>query len=105
MVTGCAMSSGVLKMGPDTYTLSVAAAPARGGVVGAKQLALTQASDYCTAAGREIVVTNISGQSTTRMGAGNVDVTFQCLLAGDRDLRRPEYQPPPTTIIQDQRQR
>jgi hypothetical protein len=35
MLCGCAQSSGVLKLGPDTYTVQVHAAPARGGESGA----------------------------------------------------------------------
>ena len=38
-ITGCAASSGVLKMGLDTYTISASASPARGGVAGAKATA------------------------------------------------------------------
>lgn len=37
-LVGCAQSSGVLKMGPDTYSISVHAAPARGGETGARAL-------------------------------------------------------------------
>jgi hypothetical protein len=101
----CAMSSGVLKMGPDTYTLTVAASPVRGGVVGAKQLALEEASKYCSAAGEEILVTNTSGETTNARGAGSMDITFRCLAAGDPDLQRPDYRVPATTVIEDRRTR
>ena len=30
-LSACAMSSGVMKLGPDTYSISVAASPVRGG--------------------------------------------------------------------------
>jgi hypothetical protein len=103
LLAACATSSGVLKMGPDTYTLSVGAAPLRGGYIGAKQIGLDEAGKYCAAGGKEILVTNISSGTVNRAGAGTVDLTFRCLLAGDRDLQRPDYQAPPTTVIQDQR--
>ena len=102
-VCACAMSTGVMKMGPDTYTVSVAAAPARGGAVGAKQVALTEAGQYCAAMGKEILVTNTSSQRTTNLGAGNFDLTFRCLAKGDPDLQRPDYATPPTTVIEDRR--
>lgn len=101
LLIGCAASTGVMKMGPDTYSVTVTAAPAAGGIVGAKQRAFTQASDYCTAQAKEILVTN-----TNIQGQGNVgtaDVTFRCLAAGDPGLQRPDYQPTPSAIIQDQR--
>jgi uncharacterized lipoprotein YajG len=44
LLTACAQSSGVLKMGPDTYSVSAAAAPARGGYSEARKLALTEAN-------------------------------------------------------------
>ena len=40
LLVACAQSSGVLKLGPDTYSVSVHAAPARGGEVGARKLAI-----------------------------------------------------------------
>lgn len=101
----CAMSSGVLKMGPDTYTLTVGASPLREGVVGAKQLALEEASRYCSAAGREILVTNTSSETINVRGAGTMDITFRCLAAGDPDLQRPDYRVPATTVIEDRRTR
>jgi hypothetical protein len=103
LLVGCSMSSGVLKMGPDTYSLSVAASPAGGGVVGARQIALTGAEKYCSDTGKEILVTNTSSRVTTAAGAGAVDVTFRCLLRGDPDLVRPDYQRPPDTVIEDRR--
>ena len=47
-------------MGPDTYSISVHAAPARGGESGARQIALTEANEYCLKLGKEILVSNIS---------------------------------------------
>lgn len=105
VLAACAMSSGILRMGPDTYSVSVAASPARGGTVGAKRVALTEAGQYCAASGKDILVTNTSAETTTRVGAGTFDVTFRCLAKGDPDLQRPDYTRPPTTIIEDRRQK
>ena len=44
LLMACAQSSGVLKMGPDTYSVSASADPARGGYSEARKLALTEAN-------------------------------------------------------------
>lgn len=103
LVTACAQSSGVLKMGPDTYTVSVHAAPARGGESGARALALTDANERCTREGKEILVTNISSGRSTHLPGGTVDVTFRCLAKGDPDLQRPVYRAAPAAVIEDRR--
>ena len=56
MLAGCAQSSGILKMGPDTYSVSVHAAPARGGVSGAKKLAFEEGNEHCSSLGKEFLV-------------------------------------------------
>lgn len=103
LLSACAQSSGVLKMGPDTYSVSVHAAPARGGEAGARNLALTEANQKCAAEGKEIVVTNIASGRSTHFPGGTVDVTFRCLAKGDRDLQRPEYRTVPSAVIEDRR--
>lgn len=97
---GCAQSSGVLKMGPDTYTVSIHASPARGGQSGAKKLAYTEAAEHCAKMGREILVTNTYSGESGHLPGGAVDVNFQCLTPGDRDLRRPSYASEPAIVIQ-----
>ena len=103
LLSGCALSSGVLPMGPDTYSVSVNAAPARGGTVGARQVALTEAGKHCAGMGKEILVTNTSARQTNALGQGTFDLTFQCLSKGDPELQRPTYRSPADVVIQDQR--
>jgi len=98
--TGCAQSSGVLQMGPDTYTVSVHAAPARGGVTGARQLAFEEASRKCLSLDRQMLVTNETSGRSTHLPGGTVEIVFQCLAAGDPDLRRPSYRPAPNAVIE-----
>jgi len=102
-LVSCAQSSGVLKLGPDTYTVSVHAAPARGGESGAKRLAVTEANQYCSSLGKEILVSNISSHRSTHFPGGTVDITFSCFDKGDADLVRPTYQKPPDVVIEDRR--
>jgi hypothetical protein len=90
-------------MGPDTYSVSVHAAPARGGEAGARNLALTEANQKCAAESKEIVVTNITSGPSTHFPGGTVDVTFRCLAEGDPDLQRPEYRTAPSAVIEDRR--
>jgi hypothetical protein len=103
LLVACAQSSGVLKMGPDTYSVSVHAAPARGGESGARNLALTEANTKCAGEGKEILVTNISSGRSTHFPGGTVEVTFRCLAKGDPDLQRPTYRAAPTAVIEDRR--
>lgn len=90
-------------MGPDTYTISVHAAPARGGEAGARNLALTEANERCSTEGREIMVTNIASGRSSHLPGGTVDVTFRCLAKGDPDLQRPVYRAAPAAVIEDRR--
>ncbi len=103
LLTACAQSSGVLKMGPDTYSVSAAAAPARGGYSEARKLALVEANQYCAQVGKEILVTNIGTATTNVYGAGSADITFRCLSKGDPELQRPDYKKAPDTVIEDRR--
>jgi hypothetical protein len=89
LLMACATSSGVQKLGPDTFTVSSAAAPARGGE--ARRIALDEANEYCAQEAKEILVMNIHTSTTNAFGAGSADVTFRCLTKGDSELRRPDY--------------
>ncbi len=100
LLAGCAATHDVAQMGPDTYTVSASASPARGGASGARSMAITAAGQHCQKLGREVMVTNVSGQTTNIHGAGSVDVTFRCLAPGDPALQRPVYQRPPDVVIQ-----
>lgn len=102
-LTACAQSSGVLKMGPDTYSVSVHAAPARGGESGARKLAITEANAKCAEEAKEILVTNISSGRSSHFPGGTVEITFQCLAKNDPDLQRPTYRSAPTATIEDRR--
>ena len=57
---GCAMSYDVVKVGPDTYLVSAVAAPARGGIDGARQKADETAAEKCQSLGKSPMVTNIN---------------------------------------------
>jgi hypothetical protein len=102
-------SSGVAKLGPDTYTVSTITNGKAGGEMEARQNALGEANRYCADQKLEIVVTSIK-TATGRAGTfaqrdGHASLIFRCLVAGDPDLKRPDYQPIPSTVIEDRRTR
>jgi hypothetical protein len=83
LTVGCA-SSGVLKAGPDTYTVNVLANIYPGGVAAAKRAAYEEGNQQCAKTGTEFLVVN--EQITTYA----VDLTFKCVSKGDPELiKRP----------------
>jgi hypothetical protein len=99
-LSACAATYDVAKLGPDTYSVSSAASPVRGGTSGARSLALARASEYCQKMDREVMVINISGQTTNIHGAGSTDVNFRCLTANDPQLARPTFERSPDMVVQ-----
>lgn len=86
LVSGCAVkTTGVKKVGPDTYTVSsdhVNATPAKASV-------LDQAGSYCANQGKELLVTKILKRQKVKYF---YDATFMCLDKGDPRLVSPEYE-------------
>lgn len=86
----CAKTSGVMPIGPDTY--SIVTADELGGVVEAKRAGLAEANAFCASRGQQMVV--MQSQSDVRPDwvgdpVAHHDVTFRCLNAGDSQLQRP----------------
>jgi hypothetical protein len=74
---GCAMTYDAVKVGPDTYQVSAVAAPARGGIAGAQQMAVRDADKKCESLGKGVEVTNVeTGHEFP--AAGRAVVTFTC---------------------------
>ena len=97
VLTGCT-SSGVLQIGPDTYTVGTTSelSPAY-----AKKLAMQEAMDYCKAQGKEIMPMQTQTGSHRDAFGDNLatyDYTFKCLSPGDPQLGRPEFQNPTVDI-------
>lgn len=88
---GCASSSGILPMGPDTYTVSVGVTGTgsmSGNSVQATQKAFSQANAYCEQQGRKFLFkhTNLS-QGVT---GSTYELVFYCLKPDDPALVRPD---------------
>ncbi len=82
-------SSGINQIGPDTYSTTVRAGRASGGLIGSEGIAFTEAGDYCRRSGREILVL------TSGIAQKAFQTTFRCLVPSDPDLRRPSMEVSP----------
>lgn len=95
-LVGCGLktySSGVMKMGPDTYTVSANDL----NMAVAQKSAMQEASMFCQKLDKEILVTN---RSSNKQGARrNYEVTFMCLDQNDRELHRPKYESEADIVI------
>ena len=74
-VAGCT-SSGIARIGPDTYTVTNTAITSFGGAASAKGGAYTAAESKCAETGKKAVVIENKTQAT--IASGSADVTFRC---------------------------
>jgi len=75
--SGCAWQSEALKVGEDTYQVSANASPARGGITGAREMALRNANAKCDALGKKITVTDVRSEWAFPAN-GVATITFTC---------------------------
>jgi hypothetical protein len=76
-LTACAWQSEAMKMGEDTYQVSANASPARGGVTGAREMALANANRKCDELKRQIAVIDVKTEFAYPAN-GVATVTFTC---------------------------
>jgi len=96
------MSTGVLPVGPDTYTVSENYAIARGGQLAAERVALTEANEFCEQRGRKFLPVNMTQPSPiAAISPVGYSVTFRCLSSSDPELRRPRFEASPNFVIED----
>ena len=91
LLGACTQSTGVLPMGPDTF--SIASSDELGGAVAAKRAAVMEASAFCASRGQQMVA--MQSQPSVKEdwagdSIGHHDFTFRCLNAGDPQLGRPD---------------
>jgi hypothetical protein len=77
LACGCAWQSAVLQVGEDTYQVSANASPMRGGITGAREMAITSANNKCDSLGKKITVTDIKSENAYPAN-GVATVTFVC---------------------------
>jgi hypothetical protein len=80
LVAGCAMTSGVVPIGPDTYVLSEMRAPVRGGGAEAQRAVLAGAAGFCQRQGRSVLLLDLRPDGDPRgdYWPTAFDATFQC---------------------------
>ena len=89
VVSGCAIKSGVVKIGEDTYKVSHQAATGFEGGGGCRDAALLEANEFCASQGKTMKVIRMGGNHPPYV-FGNfpkVEVQFMCLDANDPRLK------------------
>ncbi len=81
---GCVSNPGVVKTGPSTYMVSRQAKTGFAGIAGLRAKAMSDASAFCAAQGKQAQMTNTS-QSSGLPILGNfprADIEFTCVAMG-----------------------
>jgi hypothetical protein len=100
-MSACSNSSGVLKMGPDTFSISTEASSGKGGVPAAKRIAYKEAGDECASRGLEVFVLNERSAGTTLTdGMAKSELTFRCLRSDDPEFKRQRFEKTPDLVIE-----
>ena len=99
---GCASSSGVVKIGPETFTISTSASRGKGGIPAAKQIAYQEAGEECARRGGLEVFTLSEKTSpiTWTEGMASMELNFRCLRSDDPEFQRQRLQSSPDRIIE-----
>jgi len=102
LLSGCATSSGVAKMGEDTYLISRNGAGFWSSTAQVKAEALKDADAYCSKNGKKIQVIHTSQhEASGRPGDfPGAEVQFMCLNAGDQELSRPKLRKEADTVVE-----
>ena len=101
----CAVSTGILPAGPNTYQVTERMVPVRGGIAGAQAKAMAESDAFCRSQGREFLPTdtNADPHNLPLEGLG-YSVTFECLRADDPRLAQGGSTRAPDQVV-DQRLR
>jgi hypothetical protein len=90
--SGCAINSGIVPMGQETYMVSRQAATGFTGMGSLKAEAFKEANEYCISQNRKIqVIKTIESSPPYILGNfPRVEIQFMCLCEGDVELSRPK---------------
>ncbi|MHB8455357.1 MAG: hypothetical protein ACYDDO_11835 [Acidiferrobacterales bacterium] len=92
LLAGCAVNSGVVPIGQETYTVSRQAATGFSGSGDLKFKALVEADTFCKKQGKSLQVVR-TGESHPPYVFGNfpkAEVEFTCINANGPELERPK---------------
>jgi len=101
-IAGCSHSSGVIKIGPETFTIATSASWGKGGIPAAKRIAYEEAAEQCSKQGNlEIFTLSEKSNATTWVdGMFRFELNFRCLKANDPEFKRQGLQSAPDSIIE-----
>jgi len=102
LLAGCATSSGVVTIGPDTFMMSKQAGSGFGGQGTLKADLFREGGAYCASQGKVLQVVNTSENAGPYI-LGNyprAEIQFMCLSPNDPSLQRPKLQPSAGQVIE-----
>lgn len=101
-ISGCSSTSGVIKIGLDTYTIATSASFGKGGIPAAKRIAYEEAGEQCQKLGNLEVYTlsEKSNGATWVDGMFRFELNFRCLRPTDPEFKRQNLQSAPDSIIE-----
>lgn len=100
-LAACANSSGVLEIGPDTFTISTSASPGKGGIPAAKRIAYQEATEECTRRGLKVFALSEKTSSPTwTEGMASMELNFRCLRPDDPEFQRQRLRSTPDKILE-----
>ena len=101
LLAGCANSSGVVKIGPETYTINTSASPGKGGVPAAKRMAYEEAASACASQGLAVfTLSEKTASPTWTEGMATMELNFRCLRPDDPEFKRQRLERSPDQIIE-----
>ncbi|MDM0053924.1 hypothetical protein [Variovorax sp. J22R115] len=105
ILAGCASSSsGPVPIGPDTYMLAKPGDffTTSGGTV--KADLYREAGAFCLKQNRQLMPVSTSSADAGIAKYASAEIQFRCLVAGDRDLKRPTMEASPDIRIEMKRE-
>lgn len=92
VITGCAINSGVVPIGQDTYMVSRQAATGFSGAGTLKAEAFREANEFCLSQKKRLQVVSTTEAQPPYILANfpKAEVQFMCLDANDPELHRPK---------------
>lgn len=100
LITGCAVKSGVMPIGQDTYMILNRGASGFSDINGIKIDTMKEAFEYCASQNKVFKATHVHD---TRMSMGvypSSEVQFMCLDKNDPDLKRSVLKKDADTVIE-----
>jgi hypothetical protein len=101
-LAACSSTSGAIKIGPDTFTISTSASPGKGGIPAAKRLAYQEAGAECDRRGglEVFALSEKTAPPSWTEGMASMELNFRCLRSNDPEFQRQRLLSSPDQIIE-----